>query len=52
MQEVLFIRVIVQEFLKNIIYNKIIKVIVQEVLNKDGISVIAQEVQLNLLFKG
>ena len=36
-----------QELLKNIIYNKIIKVIAQEVLNKDGISVIAQEVQLN-----
>ena len=41
-----------QELLKNIIYDKIIKVIAQEVLNKDGISVIAQEVQLSLLFKG
>ena len=36
-----------QELQKNIIYNKIIKVIAQEVLNKDRISVIAQEVQLN-----
>ena len=35
-----------QELLKNIIYNKIIKVIAQEVLIEDGISVIAQEVQL------
>ena len=52
MQEVLIIRVVVQKLLKNIIYNKIIKVIVQEVLNKDGIRVIAQEVQLSLLFKG
>ena len=28
------------------------KIIVQEVLNNDGISVIAQEEQLSLLFKG
>ena len=41
-----------QELLNNIIYNIIIKVIVQEVLNKDGISVIVQEEQLNVLFKG
>ena len=34
-----------QELLKNIIYTKIIKVIVQEVLNNDGISVVAQEEQ-------
>ena len=47
MQEVLIIRVIVHELLKNIIYNKIIKVIAQEVLNEDGISVIVQEVQLS-----
>ena len=46
-QEVLNIRVIAQELLNNIIYDKIIKVIVQEVLNKDGISVIVQEVQLS-----
>ena len=36
-----------QELLKSIIYNKIIKVVVQEVLNKDGISVVVQEVQLS-----
>ena len=36
MQEVLIIRVIAQELLKNIIYNKMIMVIVQEVLNEDG----------------
>ena len=40
MQEVLIIRFIVQELLKNIKYNKIIKVIVQEVLIEDGICVI------------
>ena len=34
-----------QELLNNIIYNKIINVIAQEVQNKDGISVIAQEEQ-------
>ena len=34
-----------QELLNNIIYNKTITVIVQEVLNKDGISVIVQEEQ-------
>ena len=44
MQEVLKIGVIVQELLKNIMYNKILKVIVQEVLNNSSI---AQEVQLN-----
>ena len=32
-----------QELLNTIIYTKIINVIVQEVLNKDGISVIVQE---------
>ena len=52
MQEVLIIRVIAQGLLKIIIYNKIIKVIAQEVLNKVGISVVAQEVQLIYLFKG
>ena len=36
MQEVLIIRVIAQGLLKIIIYNKIIKVIAQEVLNKVG----------------
>ena len=41
-----------QELLNNIIYNIIIKVIAQEVLNKDGIGVIVQEEQLSLLFKG
>ena len=41
-----------QELLNNIIYNKIINVTAQEVLNKDGISVIVQEEQLSLLFKG
>ena len=34
-----------QELQNNIIYNKIINAIAQEVLNKDGISVIAQEEQ-------
>ena len=34
-----------QELLNNIVYNKIINVIAQEVLNKDGISVIVQEEQ-------
>ena len=41
-----------QELLNNIIYNIIVKVIAQEVLKKDGISVKAQEGQLSLLFKG
>ena len=41
-----------QELLKNIIITKIFKVIAQEVLHKDGISIIAQEEQLSLLFKG
>ena len=41
-----------QELLNNIIYNIIIRVIAQEVLKKDGISVIVQEGQLSLLFKG
>ena len=36
-----------QELLNNIIYNIIIKVIVQEVLNKDGIGVIVQEGQFS-----
>ena len=45
-------RVIVQELLNNNNYNILVVVIVQEVLNKDGISVIAQEDQLSLLFKG
>ena len=44
MQEVLKIGLVVQELLKNITYNKILRVIVQEVLK---ISCIAQEVQLN-----
>ena len=52
MQEVLIMRVIVQELLNNIIINNIIKVIAQEVLEKDELSVIVQEVQLNQLFKG
>ena len=52
MQEGLIMRVIVQELLNNNNYNILGKVIAQEVLNKDGISVIAQEDQLSLLFKG
>ena len=47
MQEVLIIRVIAQELLKTIMYTQMIKVIVQEVLIKEGISVIEQEVQLS-----
>ena len=39
MQEVLIIRGYSARITKNIMYNKIIKVIAQEVLNKDGISV-------------
>ena len=52
MQEVLIMRVIAQELLNNIIINNIIKVIAQEILKKDELSVIVQEVQLNWLFKG
>ena len=44
LQEVLIIGVIVQELLKNIMYNKILKVIAQEVLK---IGVIVQEVHLS-----
>ena len=46
-QEVLIMRVIAHELLNNIMFNNIIKVIAQEVLKKDELSVIAQEVQLN-----
>ena len=46
-QEVLIMRVIAQELLNNIMLNNIIKVIAQEVLKKDELSVIVQEVQLN-----
>ena len=49
MQEVLNIGVIAQELLKNIMYNKILKVIVQVVLKN---SCIVQEVHLSWLFKG
>ena len=41
-----------QELLNNIIYNIIIKVIAQEVLNKDGIGVIVQEEQLTIFGTG
>ena len=52
MQEVLIVRVYSARITKSIIITKIIKVIAQEVLNKDGISIIVQEEQLSLLFKG
>ena len=49
MQEVIIIDVIMQELLKNIMYNRKLKVIAQEILR---IGVIVQEVQLSWLFKG
>ena len=52
MQEVLIMRVIVQELVNDNNYNILVKIIAQEVLNKDEISVIAQEDQLSLLFRG
>ena len=52
MQEVLIMRVIVQELVNDNNYNILVKIIAQEVLNKDEISVIAQEDQLSSLFKG
>ena len=52
MQEVLIMRVIAQELLNNIMFNNIIKVNAQEVLKKNELVIIAQEVQLNRLFKG
>ena len=52
MQELPIMNVIVQELLKNVICNTIMKVIVQEVLINNGKSIIVQEEQLGLIFKG